>query len=123
MSARDDVLAANAAYADAFTSGDLGAPPARKLAIVTCMDARLDPARFLGLDAELLLVLAFVEYVALARASGLIIPAVAAGIAAALTAAAFARLPRGGALFAPLDVMLGFMSLYKQMTFGCCARS
>ena len=50
MSANEELLAANADYAAAFTSGDLSAPPARKLAIVTCMDARLDPARFLGLE-------------------------------------------------------------------------
>jgi carbonic anhydrase len=50
MPESDEVLAANAAYAAAFTSGGLSAPPSRKLAIVTCMDARLDPARFLGLE-------------------------------------------------------------------------
>src|SRR3989441_7806928 len=50
MSASEQLLAANADYAAAFASGDLGAPPARRLALVTCMDARLDPARFLGLE-------------------------------------------------------------------------
>ena len=50
MSANEQLLAANADYAAVFASGDLGAPPARRLAIVTCMDARLDPARFLGLE-------------------------------------------------------------------------
>ncbi len=47
---RDEVLAANAAYAESF--GDragLAMPPARRFAILTCMDARLDPARFAGL--------------------------------------------------------------------------
>ena len=47
----DEVLTANARYASEF--GDrsrLGMPPARKFAILTCMDARLDPARFAGLS-------------------------------------------------------------------------
>ncbi|XSG82676.1 MAG: beta-class carbonic anhydrase [Methyloligella sp. ZOD6] len=47
---RDDVLAANETYAQDF--GDKGAlpmPPARRFAILTCMDARLDPAKFAGL--------------------------------------------------------------------------
>ncbi len=47
---RDEVLAANAAYAESF--GDragLPVPPARRFAILTCMDARLDPAKFAGL--------------------------------------------------------------------------
>src|SRR5947209_15645322 len=50
MSANEQLLAANADYAAAFASRDLGAPPARRLAVVTCMDARLDPAKFLGLE-------------------------------------------------------------------------
>ncbi len=46
----DEVLAANAAYAAAFgDKGQLAMPPARHFAILTCMDARLDPARFAGL--------------------------------------------------------------------------
>ena len=48
------------------------------------------PAIFLAV-AELLLVLAVVEFVALARASGLAVPALPAGVAAMLTCAAFAR--------------------------------
>jgi carbonic anhydrase len=47
----NDVLAANAAYADSF--GDkaaLALPPARRFAILTCMDARLDPAKYAGLS-------------------------------------------------------------------------
>ncbi len=47
----DEVLSANAAYASAF--GDkarLAMPPARHFAILTCMDARLDPAQFAGLS-------------------------------------------------------------------------
>jgi carbonic anhydrase len=46
----DDVLAANAAYADSFgAKADLALPPARRFAILTCMDARLDPAKYAGL--------------------------------------------------------------------------
>lgn len=46
----DEVLAANARYADDF--GDKAAlplPPGRRFAILTCMDARLDPAKYAGL--------------------------------------------------------------------------
>jgi carbonic anhydrase len=50
MPERDILQAANEVYADGFTKGHLPMPPARRLAIVTCMDARLDPARFLGLE-------------------------------------------------------------------------
>jgi carbonic anhydrase len=50
MSERDVLQAANEVYADRFTKGDLPMPPGRRLAIVTCMDARLDPAKFLGLE-------------------------------------------------------------------------
>jgi len=41
---------ANARYADTFDKADLTAPPRRRVAVITCMDARLDPARFLGLQ-------------------------------------------------------------------------
>lgn len=45
------VLAANEAYAKSFgDKGKLAMPPARRFAILTCMDARLDPARFAGLS-------------------------------------------------------------------------
>jgi carbonic anhydrase len=50
MSATDELLASNASYAAAFTKGDLPMPPTKKIAIVACMDARLDPARVLGLE-------------------------------------------------------------------------
>ena len=50
MTVRDELLGANDRYAGAFDKGELGAPPARRFAVVTCMDARLDPARFLGLE-------------------------------------------------------------------------
>ena len=47
----DEVLAANAAYVSGFGSkGDLALPPARGFAILTCMDARLDPAKYAGLS-------------------------------------------------------------------------
>lgn len=47
---RDEVLAANAAYAKDFgDKASLSMPPARRFAILTCMDARLDPAKFAGL--------------------------------------------------------------------------
>ncbi len=46
----DEVLAANAAYvADFGAKGDLAMPPAAGFAILTCMDARLDPAKYAGL--------------------------------------------------------------------------
>jgi carbonic anhydrase len=46
----DEVLQANAAYADSFgKKRNLSSPPARRFAILTCMDARLDPAKFAGL--------------------------------------------------------------------------
>jgi len=47
---RDEILAANARYAQSFgDKGKLPLPPARRFAILTCMDARLDPAKFAGL--------------------------------------------------------------------------
>jgi carbonic anhydrase len=51
MSVRDEVLQANEEYASSFgAKGDLALPPARGFAILTCMDARLDPARYAGLS-------------------------------------------------------------------------
>src|SRR5919206_3361104 len=50
MSARDQLLAANETYASGFAKGDLPMPPGRRFAVVTCMDARLVPARLLGLE-------------------------------------------------------------------------
>jgi carbonic anhydrase len=49
MGLLDEVRAANAAYAAEFAKGDLPMPPGRKVAVVACMDARLDPAKALGL--------------------------------------------------------------------------
>jgi carbonic anhydrase len=46
----DAVIAANAAYARSFgDKGSLAMPPARHFGILTCMDARLDPAKYAGL--------------------------------------------------------------------------
>ena len=43
-------LKANDRYAASFKKGHLPMPPARRVAVVACMDARLDPARVLGLE-------------------------------------------------------------------------
>src|SRR5207245_9147798 len=51
MSVTDEVLKANEAYAQTFNLGNLSLPPARKLAVVACMDARLIVSRILGLKA------------------------------------------------------------------------
>jgi carbonic anhydrase len=50
MTTVDEFLTANASYASTFKKGDLPMPPARKVAVLTCMDARIDPARALGLE-------------------------------------------------------------------------
>ncbi|HLL80758.1 MAG TPA: carbonic anhydrase [Ktedonobacteraceae bacterium] len=49
MSTVDEFRKANDAYAASFDKGDLPMPPARQVAVLTCMDARLHPASFLGL--------------------------------------------------------------------------
>src|SRR5271156_1343995 len=49
MSITNDVLAANQKYAATFDQGSLAMPPARKLAILACMDARLTVEQVLGL--------------------------------------------------------------------------
>ncbi|WP_068118234.1 beta-class carbonic anhydrase [Tropicimonas marinistellae] len=46
---KTEVESANAAYAGSFDKGDLALPPARGFLILTCMDARLDPAKYAGL--------------------------------------------------------------------------
>lgn len=63
------------------------------------------PAFIFLIAAEALALLAFYEYVALARASGLHIPALAGAVATALTALAFAQ-PSGAFIPPPLDVVL-----------------
>ena len=46
----DEVLEANRRYRGSFgEKGKLALPPARRFAVLTCMDARLDPAKFAGL--------------------------------------------------------------------------
>ena len=51
MSVLDEVIAANESYAREFgDKGELALPPARHFAILTCMDARLDPAKYAGLS-------------------------------------------------------------------------
>jgi carbonic anhydrase len=50
MSRTDELLANNAAYVEGFDKSDLPMPPGRGVAVVACMDARLDPARALGLE-------------------------------------------------------------------------
>ena len=46
----DELLRANSAYAASFgDKADLALPPARRFAVLTCMDARLDPAKYAGL--------------------------------------------------------------------------
>src|ERR1700687_6519687 len=46
----DEVVSANRDYAKNFgDKGKLALPPARRFAILTCMDARLDPAKYAGL--------------------------------------------------------------------------
>ena len=50
MSVTDELLENNQAYAESFAKGDLPLPPAKKVAVVACMDARLIPTRVLGLE-------------------------------------------------------------------------
>ena len=50
MSNKPTIQSANEEYAASFEKGELPMPPGRRFAVVTCMDARLDPAKFLGLD-------------------------------------------------------------------------
>ena len=49
MSVRDEILRANDEFAREFDRGHLRPPPARRFAVVTCMDARIDPASLLGI--------------------------------------------------------------------------
>ena len=53
----DDVLEANAAYAEQFTDPDVPGKAGRGLAVITCMDSRIDPLAVLGLglgDAKII---------------------------------------------------------------------
>jgi len=49
MSVIDEFLANNAAYAGQFSKGSLPMPPAKEIAVVACMDARLETGVLLGL--------------------------------------------------------------------------
>ncbi len=50
MSITDELLNNNQVYARSFNKGDLPLPPAKQVAIVACMDARLDVHKILGLS-------------------------------------------------------------------------
>jgi carbonic anhydrase len=50
MSVTDELLENAKGYAASFDKGDLPMPPGRKVAIVACMDARLNPYGLLGLE-------------------------------------------------------------------------
>jgi carbonic anhydrase len=50
VSVTDELIGNNERYAAEFSKGDLPMPPAKKLAVVACMDARLDVNRMLGLE-------------------------------------------------------------------------
>jgi len=50
MSATDQLLANAKGYADSFDAGDAPIPPAQKVAVVACMDARILPSQLLGLQ-------------------------------------------------------------------------
>jgi carbonic anhydrase len=50
MSVIDELVANATSYSDSFDSGDLPLPPAKRVAIVACMDARLNPYGLLGLQ-------------------------------------------------------------------------
>ena len=50
MSVTDELLENAKSYAEGFDKGDLPMPPGRKIAIVACMDARLDVHKILGLE-------------------------------------------------------------------------
>ena len=50
MGVTDELLANNERYATSFTKSDLPIPPAKKVAVLACMDARLDVNKLLGLQ-------------------------------------------------------------------------
>src|SRR5215203_4197330 len=52
MSVTEELLQNNEAYAESFEKGDLALPPARAVAVVACMDARLDVHKILGLEED-----------------------------------------------------------------------
>src|SRR5580693_2057205 len=50
MSVTDELIRNNENYARSFKKGDLAMPPSRRVAVVACMDARLDVHKILGLE-------------------------------------------------------------------------
>jgi carbonic anhydrase len=50
MTSTDELISNNSSYAASFERGELPLPPAKKVAVLACMDARLDPAKALGLE-------------------------------------------------------------------------
>ena len=50
MSVLNELIEANRGFAEGFDKGHLPMPPARHVALLTCMDARLHPEKFLGLE-------------------------------------------------------------------------
>jgi carbonic anhydrase len=50
MSTTDELVRNNEAYANSFKKGDLPLPPAKHIAVLACMDARLDVHKILGLQ-------------------------------------------------------------------------
>jgi len=50
MSATEEFLAVNRHYAETFDKGDKAMPPAKRVAVVACMDARIETGRLLGLE-------------------------------------------------------------------------
>jgi carbonic anhydrase len=49
VSSTDELVANNSRYVASFERGELPLPPAKRVAVLACMDARLDPAKALGL--------------------------------------------------------------------------
>ena len=47
---QQNVEATSASYSATFTQGHLALPPAKKYLVLTCMDARIDPARAFGIE-------------------------------------------------------------------------
>ncbi|KAI4125358.1 MAG: hypothetical protein LQ347_005401 [Umbilicaria vellea] len=47
---QENLVSKNKQYASSFSGGSLAAPPAKKYAVVTCMDARIDPAAAFGIS-------------------------------------------------------------------------
>ncbi|KAH9486639.1 Beta-carbonic anhydrase 1 [Psilocybe cubensis] len=50
MSSHQEFIPANETYSSSFNKGDLALPPKKRLIVVTCMDARIEPLSQIGLD-------------------------------------------------------------------------